>query len=168
MDLSFWADLAEVAGTITIVGGLVFGLIQLREFRSQRYDAIASELMRSFYDSELSDAVALVQPLDDGLSAAELRALGQSYLTATLKIAMTFETMGLLVYRRVAPFDLVVELAGGLVQVMWRKLERYIREVRAEQAHPAFGEWFEWLAVMCQRHKGDASPARERGGDWRP
>jgi hypothetical protein len=124
--------------------------------------------MRSFYDSDLAEAVALLQPLPDGLPVGELRALGPSYQTAILKVAMTFETMGLLVYRRVAPLDLSLELAGGLVQVMWRKLERSIRDVREDQSHQAYGEWFEWFAMMAARHKPDGEPAHLRGADWKP
>jgi len=168
MDLGTWADLAEVASTLTIVGGLIFGVVQVREYRRQRQDAVASELMRSFYDSDLSDAVALLQPLPDGLSAEELRGLEPKYLAAVLKVGMTFETMGLLVYRRVAPFDLALDLAGGLVNVLWRKLRRYIEEVRAEQGHPAFAEWFEWFAMMCEQHKAHIEPAYRRGADWIP
>lgn len=168
MGLDFWADVAEVASTVTIVAGLVFGVVQMREYRRQRHDAVASELMRSFYDANLSEAVALVQPIADGLSAAEWRALDPKYLAAALKIAMTFETMGLLVYRRVAPYDLAVELAGGLVQVLWRKLERYVREVREEQSHPAFAEWFEWLACTASKRKSGLEPAYLRCADWEP
>jgi hypothetical protein len=168
VELSDWANIAELAGAITILGGLVFGAIQIREFRRQRTDAVTSELMRSFYDSELSEAVALLQPLADGLSAAEYRALGPAYLTATFKIAITFETMGLLVYRRIAAFDLVLELCGGLVQVQWRKLERYVNDTREDQAQPSFAEWFEWLAIMSQRHKHALAPAYLRAADWAP
>jgi len=168
MDLTFWANVAEVAGTVTIAGGLVFGIVQVREFRRQRQDAVASEIMRSFYDSDLAEAVALLQPMPDGLSAAEWREMDPRYLAAVLKIAMTFETMGLLVYRRVAPYDLAVELAGGLVQVLWRKLERYVSEVRDEVAHPSFAEWFEWLARVAEKHKSEVEPAYLRGADWQP
>jgi len=168
MDLSVWADIAELAGTVTIVAGLVFGYIQVREFRQQRHDAVASELMRSFYDSELSEAVALLQNLHDGLTAAEFRALDARYMTAALKVGMTFETIGLLVHHRIVPFELVLELTGGLVQVQWRKLERYVHDVREEQSHPAFAEWFEWLAMVAARYKPNSEPAYVRCSDWEP
>jgi len=168
VDLNFWANLAQIVSLLTIVGGFWFGFVQLREFRQQRYDAVASELMRSFYDSQFAESVSLVQTLDDGLSVADVRKLGPQYLTAVLKVSMTFETMGLLVYRGIAPFDLTLELVGGLVQVLWRKLERYTRELRAEHAHPSYAEWFEWLAMTCARHKSSLAPAYERAAGWRP
>ena len=168
MDLNFWADVAQIASLLTIIGGFWFGLVQLREFRQQRHDLIASELMRSFYDSQLAESVSLVQTLDDQLSVADVRRLGPQYLAAVLKVSMTFETMGLLVYRGIAPFDLTLELVGGLVQVLWRKLERYTRDLRAEQGHPSYAEWFEWLAMMCARHKSTLAPAYERAAEWQP
>ncbi len=168
MDLTFWANVAEVFGAITIVIGLIFGGVQLREYRRQRQEAVASDLMRSFYDANLAESVALIQSMSDGLSLAEIRALGIEHLRAALKIATTFETMGLMVFRRIAPFDLALELVGGLVQVMWRKLERYTREIRVEQSDPAFAEWFEWLAMVCRQHKSETAPAYERGENWRP
>jgi hypothetical protein len=168
VDLAFWANVAEVLGTITIVGGLFFGLVQLREYRRQREETVAGELMRSFYDAHLADAVALLYPERDDLSESDLKALGPEYLQAAIKVAMTFETMGLLVYRRIAPFDLTLELVGGLVQVLWRKLGRYVRAERERQSHPAFAEWFEWLAVKSAEHKPHSIPAYERGADWRP
>jgi hypothetical protein len=168
VDLNDWANVAQIASLLTILGGLWFGFVQLREFRRQRYDLIASELMRSFYDSQFAESVALVQAMADDLSVAEVRKLGQQYLTAVVKVAMTCETMGLLVYRRIAPFDLTLELVGGLVQVLWKKLERYTRELRAEHDHPSYAEWFEWLAAMCARDKSALAPAYERGASWQP
>jgi hypothetical protein len=37
---------------------------------------------------------------------------------------MTFETMGLLVPKDMASFQIVQELTGGLLLMMWRKIER--------------------------------------------
>ena len=58
-------------------------------------------------------------------------------------MAVTYETIGLLVYREMASFALVQELAGGLTVVMWRKLQTWVATVRHEQDHPRFAEWFQ-------------------------
>ena len=44
---------------------------------------------------------------------AEIRALGREYEEAAITVCTSFETMGLLVYKRIAPMDLVLDLAGG-------------------------------------------------------
>ena len=74
------------------------------------------------------------------------RALGSGHEDAALVIGTRFETMGLLVFERIAPFKLVENLCGGIVVVMWRKLGPWLEAVRIEQAQPSWGEWFQWLA----------------------
>jgi hypothetical protein len=168
MDLEDLANLSQIAGTLTIVGGAVFGLMQLREFRIQRRDAIAAELMRGFISPELSNAITLIRALPDGVSAEELRARGPEVERAAVLINMTFETMGLLVYRRIAPFPLVLELAGGIIVVSWHKLRVWMQQVRIEQAQPSWAEWFQWLAEQCEKRKALSAPAHERCRDWQP
>lgn len=167
MDWDLYANFAQIVGALTIVGGAVFGIVQLIEFRGQRRDLVAVELMRSFYNPEFSHAVTLIRALPDNVSAAELRA-GSDQERAALMIAMMYETMGLLVYRRIASFDLAQELTGGLIVVLWRKLGVWVASVRDEQSHPRFAEWFEWLAIQFGKPANSAVPAYVAFRDWKP
>ncbi|HTO56722.1 MAG TPA: hypothetical protein VMJ74_02955 [Pseudomonadales bacterium] len=168
MDLNFYANVAEIVGTLTIVGGAVFGIIQLIEFRGQRRDLVAVELMRSFYNPEFSHAVTLIRALPDNVSAIELRERNADLERAALMVAMMYETMGLLVFRRIASFDLAQELTGGLIVVLWRKLGVWVATVRDEQSHPRFAEWFEWLAIQFGKPAHVSSPAYVAFRDWKP
>ena len=156
MTLDQLANYADIVGTVMVVGGLSFRLIQLSEFRKQRRDIIAAELMRTFYSVDLADAVTLVRSLPDHCPADELRQRGAEYERAAVIVNTSFETMGLLVFRRIADYGLVEQLAGGMVTVLWRKLDAWVAAVRAEQAQPSWAEWFEW-----RRQAG--SVAQERG-----
>lgn len=167
-DLTFYANIAEIVGTLTIIGGGIFGAVQLLEFRGQRRDAVAVELMRSFYNPEFSRAVTLIRNLPDGISADELRARGPATEEAALLIAMMYETMGLLVYRRIASFGLAQELTGGLLEVLWRKLGGWVKAVRDEQSHPRFAEWFEWLAIQFAKPDNRGAPAYDVYRQWKP
>ncbi|GAB5452407.1 MAG: hypothetical protein Hals2KO_27350 [Halioglobus sp.] len=73
--LSTWANIAEIVGALSIVGGIVFGLIQLRYYRMQQRDAMATNLAQTFYSQDLANALALLQEVPDGVSLDELRAL---------------------------------------------------------------------------------------------
>ncbi len=137
-DLEFYADIAQILGMVTIVGGGVFAVVQMIEFRRQRRDLVAVELMRSFYNPEFSRSVTIIRSLPDGIPAAELRARGVEYEQAALLICMMYETMGLLVFRKIASFQLAQELTGGLIEVLWRKLHVWVGAIRLEQAHPRF------------------------------
>lgn len=168
MNLETLASLSQIIGTVTIVGGTVFGLIQLWELKKQRRNAVAGDLMRTFMDADLAQAITLIRVLPDGVSAEELRNAGPETERAAVLICTTFETMGLLAFHRIAPFSLVMELAGGLTVVMWRKLGPWLTQIRKEQSQPSWAEWFQWLARQGQHHKNSGAPAYEQHADWTP
>jgi len=168
MTLETISSISQIVATATIVGGTIFGLIQLSEFRKQRRDAVAAELMRAFMDPDFARAVTIIQANPDGASADDIRREGAATEQAALMVNTTFETMGLLVFERIAPFPLVVKLAGGIVVVMWRKLAPWANQIRTEQSQPSWAEWFEWLAQQCERHKTKEDPAYVQHSGWLP
>lgn len=168
MTLESLANIAEIAGGIMIVGGAIFGLVQLRELKRQRTNAIASDLMRTFYSTDLSRAVSLIHSLPDGVSAEELRSRGEEYERAAVLVSTNFETMGLLVYERIATYELVEKLAGGMIVSMWTKLENWLETLREEQNQPSWAEWFQWLAQHMAESKDETAPAYKKYRDWRP
>jgi hypothetical protein len=169
-DLNTIANLAEILGGVAIITGGVFAVVQLREFREQRRQDAAVQLLRSFSEPAHANAVSLIQELPDGASAELLRSKGRDYERAATMLAVTYETIGLLVFRDMASFALVQELSGGLTVVMWRKLEPWVKAVRQEQGHRSFAEWFQWLAEQLGRESAEkeARPAYERYAGWRP
>ncbi len=168
MSLGELANWAEILGALTIVSGVIFGIYQLFEFRKQRKDLIASELMKTFYSPELSQAVAVIRSLPDNASAEELRGLGPEGEAAAVQLCTIFETMGVLVHERIAPYNLVEQLAGGMICVMYRKLAVWLEVIRGEQQQPSWAEWFQWLAEQLSESKTQNQPAHIRFKHWRP
>jgi hypothetical protein len=170
MDLTTLANIAEISGALTIFAGGVFAVIQIRDFRAQRREAVAVELLRAFQNPDLAHAVNLIRELPDGVSAEELRSKGAEYQQAAVMVSTTYETIALLVFRNMASFSMVRDLTGGLTVVMWRKLAPWMESVRAEQAQPSWAEWFQWLADQLGRESAqkEAEPAYQKFTDWRP
>lgn len=168
MNLEIISAISQIVGTVTIVGGTVFGLIQLSELKKQRRDAVAGELMRTFLDADLANALTIIRNFPDGISADELRHEGPEAEKAAVLICTSFETMGLLVFHRIAPFNLVTELAGGIIVVMWHKLGPWLNQIRVEQSQPSWAEWFQWLAHQCESHKLLSAPAYTQHANWKP
>ncbi|MEZ5571045.1 MAG: hypothetical protein R3E64_03390 [Halioglobus sp.] len=166
--LSTWANIADIIGAGSIVTGLTVGWIQIRHLRRQQRDAVAINLAQTFYNHELAQAIALLQMVPDDSTLAHVRAMGEKYQHAALTVCTSFETMGLLAYKRIAPMDLVLDLAGGIVGVMCRKLRRWCEDIRAEQSQPSFAEWFEWLGDQSLKIKSDSLPAHIQYRDWTP
>ena len=168
VSLSTWASIAEIIGAGSIVTGLIVGWIQIRHLRRQQRDAVAINLAQTFYSQDLAEAIVLLQELPDGVSLAEVRARGREYQMAAITLCTSFETMGLLVYKRIAPMDLVLDLAGGIVSVMATKLRVWCEDTRVEQEQPSFAEWFEWLGDQAQQRKHVTEPGHVRFRDWKP
>lgn len=145
-------------------------MAQVREFRAQRRESVALELVRSFYSPDLAKAVHQIRQLPDGLSAEEMRSRGPEYELAAVAISTTFESIAYLVFRRMASFEMVRDLMGGIALVLWHKLERWMEDCRVEQSQPSWGEWFQWLAEQLAREAElkESQPAYRHHADWRP
>src|SRR5258705_12928960 len=113
VDLDVLANVSQIIGAVAIVAGGIFAVVQLQEFREQRREAMTVELLRSFSEPAHANAVAQIQELPDAASADLLRSKGRDHERAALMIAMTYETIGLLVFHGMASFAMVQELTGG-------------------------------------------------------
>ena len=168
ISLASWANIAEIIGAGGLISGLIFGLFQIRQYRSQQRDAVAINLAQTFYSKDLARAMALLRPLPDGISLKEIQGLGEEYVEAAITVTTSFETMGMLVQKRIAQLDLVLDLAGGIITVMSRKLHPWQEDMRESQNQPTWGEWFEWLADQANSAKSAKEPAHIRFKDWKP
>ncbi|MDH3989056.1 MAG: hypothetical protein OEV34_08005 [Gammaproteobacteria bacterium] len=168
LTLEKFAAIAEVIGMLTIVSGLIFGIFQLRAHRMQQRNIVASGLAKTFYNPEFAKALVLLQHLPDGASAEDIHKAGPEYEYAAVVVCTSFETMGLLIYRKIAQFDLVMDLAGGVSASMFRKLQNWIEHKRESQNQPSWAEWFEWMARLAEKYKDEHKLTKEQVANWQP
>ncbi len=71
MDLGNAADVVQVLSGLTIVGGAVFGMVQLSELRRQRQGSAAYAFFQQ-WDSQRSDDLDVVYGLKDDTPAADI------------------------------------------------------------------------------------------------
>ena len=166
--LETMAAIAEVIGMFTIVTGLIFGIFQLRAYRTNQRNAVATSLASTFYNSEFARSLVLLQKLPDNASAEEIINAGPEFEQAAVVVCASFETMGLLIYRKIAQFDLVMDLAGGVSASMFRKLRNWIEHKRATQNQPSWAEWFEWMARLAETYKDEHTLTKSQVANWRP
>jgi len=167
-DLTTLADLAKIIGSIAVVSGIIFGVIQIRHYRQQRQDIAAVQIVNSFQIPEFNKALRKVWSLPDVTSVAQIRELGDDWEEAAFQIGMTLETMGVLVYRRIVPLPILDELMGDAILVLWRKLRPWIRNLRTEQKRDSAYEWFEWLADrLAETNRRTEAGAHKIYRNWR-
>jgi hypothetical protein len=163
------ANLAQAFGALAVAAAIVFGIAQMRQFRQQRQDALAVELMRSIQDTEFTRSLRLLLELPREATLAEFRARGPEIEDVAWALAAKYETLGYLVYRGIMPIELVEELVGGVGVHLWARLRPWALAVREEQNQPLLLEWYQWLAERLEeRDRPAAVPAYTRYRDWKP
>lgn len=167
MTLADWASIAEILGVLAIIFGIAFGAIQVQQHRKQVRATAIMELARSFEDREFTEAYRLIADLPDDMTAEQLGALGDDYVSAALRVGFKFETIGLLIHKGVVPMDAMSDLVGGAAVLIWGKLRRWIEESRESQNHDLLFEWFQWLAEqLAERGESTRLPAYKAYRNW--
>ncbi len=169
--LQLLANLAEILGGAAVVGGVVFAVWQISQYRQQRRDLAAIEIVRSLQSREFVEAFRLLSRVPDGVSLKVLREMGREYEDAAIMIGAMGETSGFMVYRGVASFPVFREQASGLTLAMWRKLHVWVEDVRKEQSYDRWVEWWQWLVDRLAEHEegtGATEPAFRRLPAWKP
>jgi hypothetical protein len=168
MDLGTIANVATAAAVIT---GLAFGLAEIGHARREREERIAFEVLHAMLTPEWMRSVFVIEALPDGLSIADLNANPRA-LEAAHFVAVTLETLGYAVFRRMVSLRMVDELLGGITRVGWRKIGPFIRDERALSGSQKSMEWFQWLAERLEEHHPArtslAVGAHDAYRKWRP
>lgn len=166
--LSILANIAEIIGVVIVVGGLIFAGLQLRQYRQQRRELAAIELLRFFGNPSFTQAFNAVLHLPDGISAEEIRASDGDLEEAAVLISSTMENIGVMTFQRIVPFTVVNHLIGASAIILWQKLKPWTEALRVETDNEYIFEWFQWLVDRLSQFDGGQSPAYELYSDWMP
>jgi hypothetical protein len=168
-DLNTLANLAEIFGAAIVVGGLGFAVVQLQHYRQQRRETAAIELLRSFQNPEFSRSLRAVLMLPRDLCMGDMAGRSAGEQDAIMVVVLTFESIGVMVFRGIVPLEMVNQLLGGVCVESWARLNRYMEDSRAASRRKTMGEWFQWLAERLEEHhtRYGRPPAYEQHRDWR-
>ena len=169
MSLSDLANLGQVIGALAVVVGVIFGILQLRQLSAQRRRESAFALMQSSQSPEVLRAVLTIEHLPDTAGKAEIDALPKSDQADVIALLATWEGLGILVFNREIPLQMVDDFYSGTVAQSWRKLKRYVEELREASSRPTDWEWFQWLAERMQEEElaRPPVPAHVQHRNWK-
>lgn len=153
MTLGDAANVAELVGGIVIVGGLAFAIVQLAQLRRQRREMAAIELARSFSNPAFARALQHVLELRPGMTTDELQQLDDESRDAMMLLSLRFESVGIMVHRRIVDIDIVWELMGGVVMTAWERIRPWAMYQRDRSGRGKFDEWMEWLVAMLVEYE---------------
>ena len=167
MDIS---TIANLINAIAVTAGVIFAAAQIRQYRQRRERDAMLELVRSFQSPAFTAALRRVLSLPDGADSAKIReVLGPDGEDAVYLVSLTWESLGVLVYRREVTLDLVDDFFSGPLVISWQKLKVYSEEWRSALNRETGNEWFHWLAErMLEREKtAPPIPAYVAHRHWR-
>src|SRR5438876_4472491 len=144
MDIS---TIANLINAIAVTAGVIFAAAQIRQYRQRRERDAMLELVRSFQSPAFTAALRRVLSLPDGADSAKIReVLGPDGEDAVYLVSLTWESLGVLVYRREVTLDLADDFFSGPLVISWQKLKVYSEEWRRTLNRETGNEWFHWLA----------------------
>ena len=167
MNLKMWLDTVT---TVFIVVGGILALVQLRQTHKQRSRESALQMLHSFQTPEFLAAVNIVFDLPDDLSKADIEQRLGDRVTCLLVMMGTFESLGILVFRRDIELALVEDFFSGVLVLSRKKLQRYLEQVRRSSGRETYYEWYQWLSEQVERRESLAppEPSFRQYSDWTP
>lgn len=170
MELQTLANFAEIVGTLLVISGVFFGLVEIRHYRQQRQETAAMEIMRSFQSRDFNSALRLIMDYEQVCLNCREELIPQELQDAALLVSTTMEAVGLMVYQRLVPFRTVQMLMGGTARASWRVLRPYTEWLRDKLCRPSIHEWFQWLAERLDEYPEyrDEEGAYLKYKNWQP
>lgn len=164
------ANLLSLASTLAIVAAGVFAGMQVRQFNKQRARDSALQLLHSFQTPEFVFAVNIVFELPEGLSKRDIEERLGDKMTNILVMFGTFESLGILIFRREIDIELVEDFCGGAIIIAGKKLKGYLKEMQEVSNRNTYYEWFQWLFEQFEKRESEkpAVPAFIAFRDWKP
>lgn len=159
----------QVFSTFIMIIGVVFGLLNIRQFQASRRRESAIMMLNSFQTSDFVKGLLTIFELPDDASKADLDQLPPEQFLAVYLVIGTWERLGILVYRREIDLDLVEDAFSGPIVQSWRKLEKYLQDFRTQQNRATAMEWFQWLAERIGEREAitEPTPAYLAHRDWK-
>lgn len=155
-------------GQVALIAAAFFAGYQLLLHRRERKDLAAKDLLTSMQTQEFRSAYATIWALPLQADPEAVEAHGPDVEQAAVTVAMTFESIGVMVHNRIIPLEAVDQFIGGFLRESWRRLQPFIQEQRRRLGAPRYAEWYQWLAERVESDRRRRTvPAYEAFADWR-
>ena len=164
-----WSLFLNAVSAIALVAGVIFAAYQLVELRRQHKRDAVLGLVRSFQSGDFTAALGRVNSLTDGANLRTIRrVLGPDGRDQVFLVGLTWESLGVLVFRHEIDMQTIDDFFSGAVTISWRKLHAFVEEDRKSLQRETVWEWFQWLAERMQARESRTAPipAHIAHRDW--
>lgn len=148
----------QVVETIAVVIGVVFAILQIRQYTRNKRREAAIELLHSFQTPSFAKALNLVYNLPDSLSKEQVEERLGDEFHIVYALMTTWESLGILVYLGEIDLDMIDDFFSGPITISWRKLEGHIKGERSLLGRDTIEEWFQWLTERLLERESKVPP----------
>ncbi len=160
---------AEVISAIAVLVGFGFAVVEMRRYRRRKERESALELVKSYQTPDFAQAITRLIDLPEGLSKQQLESLLGPDMRLVSLMMTTWESLGVLTFRGEVSLQLLDDFFSGPIVLSWRKLRRFVEELRRIGGRDTYFEWFQWLAerLVERESKAVPIPAHIEHKSWR-
>ena len=136
------STISAIVTTVSIIVGVAFTLLEIRHFNKTRKTEIIMKIYDRFGSKEIVEAMNRV-----GASKFEsFDDYRKRYgLTDITEIAVLFDGIGVLLEQKLIDIDMVDQLFGTTIYLLWTRIEPVIKAMRKGLNEPSFFAHFENL-----------------------
>lgn len=159
----------EFISMIAILAGVLYGALELRQFRHTQEREATFELMRTIQTPEFAASLTTLLRVPEGATAEQILAMPREDLERLYLLQTTWESLGILVHRGDVPLDLVDDFYGGPILFSWTRLQPLVEYNRRVFQRESLNEWFQWLVErLLDSYAGrpEMPPAYEAYREW--
>ncbi len=159
----------QIISTSAVILGIIFGILNLRNFQVMRKREAAILMLNSFQTTDFVKGLLLIFDLQGGVTKEEIEKLPYEQYISLYMVIGTWERLGILVYRHEIDLALVDDAYSGPILISWQKLQNYVSEFRAQVGRDTGFEWFQWLAERMMEREATTSaiPAYMAHKKWK-
>jgi|HubBroStandDraft_5_1064220.scaffolds.fasta_scaffold20190_4 hypothetical protein len=141
----------NIATTVAVVGGVIFGAWQIRAAAKARTTQVSLQLVEMLYSRDLIEGLTALHDVPEGLPWQELRAQLGDRWTAVFTLINTLDGLGILVFRKEVAPDVADDFFHHAVATVWQKTGVAIVERRREPGRETSFRFLELLATAQAR-----------------
>lgn len=151
------STLSVVVAAASVLVGVLFALMQLRDFVRTRQTDLVMRLYSTYGSREFQEAWVETLRLEFKDYNDYLRKYGATspkpVYTSVNMVANFFEGIGILLRRRFVDIDLVDDLFSSDIMITWHKMKPIVEGWRRQFNRPQMSEWFEYLHSEMEKRE---------------
>jgi hypothetical protein len=163
-----FSTLLNGLSTLALVGALIFAGLQVRAANRARSEQAAIAVINTAQSEAWTRGLHLLFRIPPDATAEDIDGLGEDVVSTIEEIGVRLETIGYMVYRRIATIETIDEMIGGVTIFWWNRIRPFAERDRKRTHNPKSYEWVQWLAERLaeRRSNGSSEPAYIRYADW--